>query len=270
MCALSTSRALPKRLNSAARAIGGTVGLAVEDLNTGWTWFRHADTPFPAASVIKLPVLVAFFQEVAAGRIRADEEIVVDPRDPSIVDESGGSGVLSNLSRGRSWRLDDLAVLMMIVSDNLAANLLIDRLTPAVINAHMAECGLSITRVDCKIQVWARLRDGAHNLTTPREMHRLLKLIWEHQVPSSDRIIAVLKANQFDTRIPFQLDPDLEIAHKTGTLRSVVHDVGIVYAPGRPFIFTALTMHQTENRRAGLGIARLARLAYDGLTKSAA
>ncbi len=256
---------LPRRLSNAARAMGGTVGLAVEDLNSGWTWFRYPDTPFPAASLVKLPILVALFQEVAAGRIREEEEIFVDPRNPSVADESGGSGVIANLIGGRSWRIGDLAVLMMIVSDNIAANALIDRVGAETINRHLCDCGLEITRLDCKIQVWATLRDGTHNLTTPREMHRLLTMTWEHEIPFGDRIIEILKANQFSSRIPFRLDPDLKIAHKTGTLRSIVHDTGIVFAPEHPFIFCALTLNQADNNQAGLGIARLARLVYDGL-----
>ena len=175
----------------AVRAFPGRAGLYWQDLATGEeAEFRGAE-PFEAASVIKLPVLVELFRQLEAGEAREEEPFSVREEE-----KLPSCGALNYLHTGVTVNLMDLGVLMIILSDNTATNLLIRRLGMEKIQATIAALGMEVTAL---------------------------------------RRLGILGDQRLNGKIPFWLDGRVKCAHKTGEDSGITHDAAIVYAP-RPFV----------------------------------
>jgi beta-lactamase class A len=236
---------LDQEVSAAAAGFGGTVFIFAKNLDTGATFARRPDDRVRAASTIKLPILCAAFQAVAEGRLQWTGLITLHD-----ADKVSGSGVLSEFSDGMKIPLIDLANLMIVVSDNTAANLVLDRVTGNYVNEQMDKLGLKGTRSLRKI-----LKPGADSKTggfskagldpanqkyglgssTPREMVMLLERIEKGQVVSpeaSREILKILKRQRDVSGIPRLLGDHVVVANKFGALDHLRSDVGIVYAKG--------------------------------------
>src|SRR5690606_13766359 len=114
---------LRRAIEEISSSFGGVVGVSVHDLTTGETLSLRGDETFSSASLIKVAILVTLMDEVNQGRMRLDERSTLIARD-----RVGGSGILKHMSSGTSLTLEDLAWLMITLSDNTATNLLLDKL----------------------------------------------------------------------------------------------------------------------------------------------
>jgi len=152
---------------------------------------------------------------------------------------------------------------MIIVSDNAAANLLLDIISMDTINQILLELGLSVTRVTHRLEDFDELEDPLKNPTTSYEMMCLLELLYQECIPLSQRIIEILKQQRFNSRLPFLLPDDLKIAHKTGSLQHAFHDVGIIYSPVGNYILCVLTEKMPSRAIAELVIAEMSRTVYE-------
>lgn len=212
------------QIAAVARSFRGRMGVAAIDLHTGETLAVNADDRFPAASTIKTAVMAAAWQRVADGGLAIDTMVPLRE-----ADKVGGAGVLRGLHEGLGVTVADLIHLMIVLSDNTATNLLIERLGTASINAWLDTHGLRETRLfrptfhDGKPDVLPELeRVYGLGMTTPREMARLMALIAEGKAVSgaaSDAMLATLRRQQDRAMIPRGIPArdDLEIGNKTGT-----------------------------------------------------
>ena len=116
------------------RSFPGDVGYYMRRLDGSQAAEHNPDLPLMAASVIKIPIMVAAFREIAAGRLDPDLEVAVPPEE-----KKPSCGALNYLHDGLRVTVMDLITLMIILSDNTATNLMIDRLGPDHVNATMAE-----------------------------------------------------------------------------------------------------------------------------------
>jgi beta-lactamase class A len=221
----------------------GAVSLFAKNLETGKTFGVREDERVRTASTIKLPVMVAAFGEVEAGRARWDELLVLREED-----KISGSGVLKELSNGVKLPLRDLVHLMIVVSDNTATNLVLDRITAQVVNEYMDRYGLPMTRSLRKVlgdrnqlkpnpsgfSEAGRLEENKRfglGVSTAREMVSLLEMIERGQVISPQackEMIAILKRQQYTDGIGRKLG-DTPVASKSGALDALRSDVGIIY-----------------------------------------
>jgi beta-lactamase class A len=263
-------QSLRPQLEALATNLPGTAGVVVKDLTPagrGQSIILNENESFPAASIIKLSILWAFFEQVETGRIQPDERISLDA-----ADQVGGSGVLYTLAPGLNLTLLDLATLTITVSDNTATNILIDRLGLEAIGRTIANLGLTGTKLQRKMFDFERARLGFENLTTPADTAALLELMHQSNQLTPDshqKMLYILEQQQFNERLSREWpDKDtIRFAHKTGTLpgRSE-HDAGILYIDGRPFILVALTKNLTHSADAAHFCAQLGRLVYDNVT----
>ena len=191
--------------------------------------------------MIKLCVLAEAFRAREAGELDFDETVRVSARDwkPSC-------GALTYMHDGLEVTVRDLAVLMIILSDNTATNLLIDRLGPDAINRTAASMGLSErTRCRRKLFMPELSAKGITNHVTAADMGRLLELMLRGEAVSraaSEEMLAILRDQRLNGKMPFHLKPrGIVCAHKTGEDYSdgITHDVGIICA-GQPVIFCFL------------------------------
>jgi beta-lactamase class A len=212
---------------------------------------------YAAASMIKIPVLVAMLQAVDAGQIKQDQLVTV--RQDLV---TGGSGWLQWRPVGSKIVLKDAAELMMVVSDNTATNMVIDLLGgKEKLDAEFVSWGLERTRINNMLGDF----EGT-NKTDPHDMVYLMARIergellsaasrkWMYDVMSRTRIRTLLNPG---------LPPGAKIAHKTGDIGMMVGDAGIVTTPeGKRYIVSVQVERPHNDRRANLLIRALSKMIY--------
>jgi beta-lactamase class A len=229
----------------------------------------NADRLFPIASLIKLPIAVALYHEVLEQRLELSRIV---RNDPELF--TGGSGILCQLSNKVTLTLQDLTTLMLQHSDNVAANLLIREIGKDRINAIIRQFGLRHTKLGVDRIIVTRLEGDVMELgtTTPGEMDELLRLLSRRCIlrPSfCDDILTTMYRDSNKQRIcgRLPLRPDLYIAHKTGTLDGIYHDVGLLtFSTGRysvAFLSQGPSDDLANLRISEETIARMSRYLFD-------
>jgi len=247
------------------RDSGGLLAFAVQDLQTNRTFLYRAGHRCQAASIVKFPILIHAALAVQEGLLDWSEKLRL-----TAAAKVGGSGVLTQLTAGTEWTLRDLCVLMTIVSDNTATNMVIERVGVEPINARMRALGLPLTTLYRKsyAQDTDASREYGLGMTTPTEMLALLLLLAEGRIGTaalSQEILTILEAQAYRDCIPRYLPEDWKYAGKTGSIDAARNDVGVVTAPdGRRFAL-ALCCQQlskvqwTPENPGTIALAQLAR-----------
>src|SRR5690625_167917 len=191
---------------------------------------RRIATP---ASTIKVAVLVLVLQEVAANRLRLEDEIPVPD------DRVGGSGVLVVLPSVQRLTVAEIAELMIVVSDNEATNILIRLLGLDHIANRLPELGMTATRIERTLM---DTHLPGRNQTTAHDQAVLLDRLCADLLPDRLRTFALdmLLRQQFNSRMPARLGPDVLCRHTTGETIGVRHAVGILACDDRTIAFAAL------------------------------
>jgi beta-lactamase class A len=221
-----------------ARRVPAPTALEVFDLSTGFHTGFNASESMPAASTIKIPVMVEVFRQLAAGRFDLDRRVTLLESD-----KDWGSGDLCDEPDGTTYPVSELLEKMIDISDNTAANMLIRLVGLHNINAAMRDLGLTRTRLTDEIRtdeysVRQTLR------TSPHDLVRLLSLMAQRRLVdpwSSNEMISILEQDEYNTLIPEPLPDDVAIAHKTGSFFDTLNDAGIVYAGGAPYVLAVMT-----------------------------
>jgi len=236
----------------------GKIGVYYKDLTTANTYMFNEGESFIAASVIKLPLLIAVLSEIKKGFLRRDDIIRLSPND-----KVPGCGVLTLMHSGTEVTIKDLCNLMITISDNTATNILISTLGYDTIRSTFTEMGLQNTQLTRKLYDLEGKKLGKENYICPIEMGNLLERIYKGRIISEDisqEIADILMQQQLNSKIPHLLPPDLSIAHKTGEISGVTHDVGIVYSEN-PFIL-CFASSDTDVILAEEALRKIALLCY--------
>ena len=155
-------------LDEIAWELPGVMGIAVIDLADDRVYGANEALVFPQGSAIKVSVLVAMYVRQARGEMDVDQQVPIRAEE-----RVGGSGYIRHFGDGTSsLSLHDLAVLMITVSDNMATNMLIDRVGMGNVTAIMAELGLPGTRLQRKMVRQEQSARGNENLSTPSRPRR--------------------------------------------------------------------------------------------------
>jgi len=248
--------ALWQKLESAITDIDnhldGVLGVAIKDLTTGQTFFLHPDDVFPQASSIKITVLAELFHQSQQSEQgvpgKANLKDLYTVTTPDLVPDSD---ILLGMTPGVTRITNrDLATMMVAVSDNSAANILINRVGLQNVNALLDSLGLEHTRLRRKMMDLKAAAEGRENGSTPREMMLLLEDIYRGKVLNREKTEDFFKilSTHKESWIPRNLPADLQIANKPGALEGVRNDVGIVYAHSRPYVICVMTTYLTNER----------------------
>jgi beta-lactamase class A len=258
---------LDARVGEMVERFAGVIGVAIVDLTDGRTISRNADHVFPTASSIKIAILLELYhQEQEArwgvhGKAKLNDTYTFDPKD--LVEDSQ---IMAGLTPGTTRVTNrDLAQFMVAVSDNAAANVLIDRVGKDNVNAMLRGLGLSKTMLRRKMMDVAAARRGDENVSTPQEMVRLLEAIYKGKALNKElsaEFIKQLSTLKRDSYISDDLPPGAEVANKPGTLEGVRTDSGIVFAKNRPFSISVMTAYDRDERAAERAISAIALEAY--------
>jgi len=257
---------LENRIRDIANKFDGVMGVAILDLTDGRIFWLNADRVFPTASSIKIAVLVELYRQDqetrsgAKGKARLDDTYTFDPKD--LVEDSR---IMAGLTAGVTHVTNrDLAQFMVAVSDNAAANILIDRVGKDNVNATLRALGLSKTMLRRKMIDIAAARRGDENVATPEEMVRLLEAIYKGKVLNNEATAALTKqlSTLKQSYIPRLLPENVQVANKPGELEAVRTDSGIVFAANRPFAICVMSAYDRDERAAERAISEVALEAY--------
>ncbi|MGE5576562.1 MAG: serine hydrolase [Syntrophothermus sp.] len=251
---------LEARIKAVIKKSKGQVGVAAKDLVTGETVLVNAEESFIAASIIKVPVMIEVYRQVRAGRLRLDQMVELKPED-----KVGGAGILMELHNGIQLTLEDLVVLMIVISDNTATNMLIDLVGAEDVNRTMEALGARGTVLRRKLMILELIEKGIQNYVTPLDILMLLEKMAAGQIVdavASAAMLEIMKRQQYNEKIPKRLPEGLVIAHKTGEISTASHDVGVVYAPGGPMALCVMTQGISDIDFANESIAEISRLIY--------
>jgi beta-lactamase class A len=240
LAATAASQTLEKAVHERIAELPATVSLYAKNLDTGATLGIRESEPVRTASTIKLAIMMAVFDAVARGQAKFDEPLTIIPRE-----KVAGSGVLgTEFSDGVQLPLRDVMHLMIVMSDNTATNMILERFTADAVNAYLDKIGIKTTRSMRKIlgagpaqglSAAGKLPENATygiGKSSPLDMASMLERIERGEAVSpeaSKEMIAVLKRNQDNTGMARRLN-GIPVAHKTGALDALRADVGIVYA----------------------------------------
>ena len=245
----------------------GRWGIAIIDQRAGECFTLNQHMIFPAASVIKVPVMVTIFQQAASGMLALDERVTVTSESLA-----GGAGILKELQPGHSLTIFELVTLMIILSDNTATNLLINRVTMEAVNTAMTELGLQSTVLQRLMMDFAAAAAGKENYTSAADQARLFQAIAGNvpgiTLPGSEAMLAILKRQQVRDKLPFYLPEDTVLAHKTGTLPGVEHDGGILYGSAGSCVVCVLTADLKANYEGLQLVAKIGKYVYDYLEEN--
>jgi beta-lactamase class A len=253
---------LEAQLNQVAEHLDGVLGFAIKDLSTGETFFRLPDTVFPQASSIKLAVLLELLRQAQEGKISLDEKHTVRRREMTVGDDEA---ILNKLGDGTvTMTLRDLAAFMLVLSDNSATNILIDRLGIENINAGLARLGLKETQLRRRMIDLEAARRGNENVSTPREMLTLLEKVRAGQALDAAHTAEFFRLLWLPKDSPFHraLRGSVAIADKPGALEGVRCDSGIIEIPNRPFILSVMTTYLARDEDGERAIQEIVKLAY--------
>lgn len=286
-------------IQTAISRIEATVGVSARHLETGREIQHNADDVFFTASTLKVPVLVELYRQVDLGVIDLNRRVALTDslRVP-------GSGILKEMTACMNPTVHDLAMLMIIISDNTATDILYDLVGRDNLNNTMRELGLHKTRIPMTVRQLlfsvvgldpenpehtyercaerlfneAYVHDAAgydpdrSDVSSPGDMCRLLELLYSGGIlstASTEGALDILKRQQLRTVIPYALPVGTTVAHKTGFYLGVRADAGIVFSPTGPYTIAIMAKHVTSRDRmvSDLSLAALSRAVYDAMVE---
>ncbi|BAQ65356.1 serine hydrolase [Geminocystis sp. NIES-3709] len=227
------------------------------DLDNGSFVNFNGTTTFSAASTIKIPILVAFFQDVDAGKIYLDEQLATSAKNIG-----SGSGGMQYQPIGTKYTAIHTATEMIINSDNTATNMIIERLGGKdELNKRFKEWGLDVTLINNSLPDL----EGT-NTTSPKDLAITLAKVNQGELislRSRDRLLDIMRQTRTRTLLPQGIEKDATIAHKTGDIGTILGDAGIVDIPtGKRYIGGVLVKRPYNDYSARTLIQEISRTAY--------
>jgi len=242
------------------RNLDGVMGVAIEDLTTGQKYQLRESEVFPQASSIKIAILAELYRQAQQGKLKLTD--VYKVRASDLVADSR---IMHGLTPGvTQLTLRDLAAMVSAVSDNSAANILIDRVGMENVNSLLDSLGLTNTRLRRKMMDLKAASEGRENISTPSDMTTLLESIYRGRVLNktlAEDFFNILSVRK-NSWIPRDLPEDLKVADKEGELEGVRTNSGIVFLDQRPYILCIMTNYLRRERDGEEAISKISLDAY--------
>lgn len=249
MIGQDADKKLTREVQQLVSGFKGEVGVYVKDLRSGKTVTINADSIFPTASIVKVPILLGIMDRIYRGELKYDSAFTY--KDSLLY---AGEDILGSFKSNETIALKKIIMLMMTTSDN-TASLWLQSIagTGTRINQLLDSFGFKSTRVNSRTPG----REGNRTQygwgqTTPREMGELFERAYKHQLFSTEmdnRMLRCLGRNFWDedeaiSRFP----PTIEVFSKNGCVNASRSEAMIVNAPHRPFVFCVFTKNNTDQR----------------------
>ncbi len=236
---------LKAKIEATIKDFKGEIGVYVKHLKTNKIVAINADTLFPTASMVKVPIMIGTFDKINKGELKYQQEITY--KDSLDYDD----GIIGSLKDGAKLPLSEVVFLMMSVSDN-TGSLWLQALSGGGkrINAILDSLGFKDTRVNSRTpgREANRTKYG-WGQTTPKEMAELILMIRQGKVIStdaSDRMYRNLCRQYWDTEGLSQLPENVKVASKNGAVNRSRSEAVLVHAPHGEYVYCVITKNQKD------------------------
>jgi len=271
-------QSLQSRIEQELSTVEGEFALAFEDLATGEQVLINAKKHFHAASTMKTPVMIEVFKQAAEGKFSLEDSIVITNSFTSIVDGSPYSLKVSDDSDtliykrlGQKRTLYDLVYDMIILSSNLATNLVIEKVGAQNVTATMRAYGANNIQVLRGVEDQKAFDKGLNNSITAYDQLLIMKKIALGEAVSkeaSEAMMKILYNQRFREIIPAKLPPDVKVADKRGWITGLEHDCAIVELPdGHRYVLILLSNNLKDRDKAVDAMANVSRIVYDHIAR---
>lgn len=252
----------------------GIYGVAFKDLSTGETILINEHEVFHAASTMKTPVMIEVFKQAHEGSFSLKDSIIIKNDFKSIVDGSSFSldsaedseKVLYTLT-SQKRTLDTLVYDMIIVSSNLATDIIMEMVDAKKVTQSMRDLGAKDIQVLRGVEDDKAFAAGLNNTVTAFDLMLVFEKMAKGEIVSkqaSEAMTDILFDQRFNEIIPAKLPQDVKVAHKTGSITGVQHDSGIVFLPdGRKYVLVILSKELENVDGAIDGMANVSQLIYN-------
>lgn len=265
---------LLQKINSRYAAEQGDFAVAFRNLQTGDEILINADTVFHAASTMKTPVMIEVFKQAHEGKFKLTDSIPIKNEFKSIMDGSLYSLDPNEDSEkklytmiGQKRTIYDLMYDMIIVSSNLATNIIMEFVDAKKVTQTMRDLGASHIEVLRGVEDIKAYRAGRSNTTTARDLMIIYSALSDSVLTdqeSTKQMVSILQDQKFDDIIPKHLPSDVIVAHKTGSITGVHHDSGIVFLPdGRKYVLVLLSKNLKDFDAGTRAMADVSKLVYE-------
>ena len=261
MSALSREQ-LEHAVATVAERFSGELGFAAKNLATGEEVLHQADAMLPTASVIKIVVMIEMFAQAEEGLLNLGERIEMAGSDIVL-----GSGVLRDLTPGLSPTVLDLATLMVIVSDNTATNMLIDRIGGVDVVNQRIHGGYGVDSVVLHNRIdFEKIGDNVRRLAeaTPRGLTTIMEMMAQGRLVSEQackQMLGIMSRQVYLDQVPRYLNTnafwkelgmsgDFTVASKTGFFPGTRVDTGVITTPVSQIVYTAMA-HGADDKSMG-------------------
>ena len=256
-----------QKLRSIVETSDAVVGLAIKNLATGEKIFINENEVFPQASSIKVYILAELYHQAEQGKFHLSDVL---PLPVSV--RVTGSGVLNELGESSvSMSIRDYAVLMIVLSDNTATNLLIKQVGMENVNKFLQSHGAVKTKLQRMMMDLKAAAEGRENIGTPKEVLMILEKLYRGEIVSrkaSEDMLSILQKPK-DGPIRAGVPADINVANKEGDVEGVRCDVGIVHLPKAPYVICVMTKLLVQDSDGPRIIADISRLAYQYFERKA-
>jgi beta-lactamase class A len=239
-----------QNLEQVVSSADGVVGLAAIDLRSGDILAIHERFVFPQASAIKIPILMEVYRQAHEGRFS-----LTDKKPVAGADQVGGSGILQFLGDGTSeLSVRDLCVLMIMLSDNTATNMLIELVGMEEVNDMLRSLDLKDTKLQRNMMDTGASARNQENLSTPIEAARIMQILHEGSFVSPEAckdmlsILTLPKSGALKRGFP----PGTTVAFKPGGISGVSTEWALVPLEHRPFAVAVMEKYELENEANGI------------------
>ncbi|HEY9286130.1 MAG TPA: serine hydrolase [Pyrinomonadaceae bacterium] len=277
------STLLGKVLGIESDSRGSRVAASYYDYESETSWSFRGDSWFHAASTMKVAVLLGLFSAAGKGRFGLSANLHVRNRFFSVVDgkpfcleheRDSGSAVYAAL--GKTMKLGELARHMIVTSNNLATNLLLDLIGVEQVRATLAGLGVKGVEVRRGVEDAKAYDAGVNNMVTANGLLSLFRVLQEGEgfaAEDAQRMLEILFQQEYNSGIPAGLPEaaraGARIAHKTGNISTVSHDAGLVFLKNRrPYAVSVLTSWEPGASGDPDTIAKVSRAVYEHLVEA--
>jgi beta-lactamase class A len=267
------NQVLTEAINQLLDKEKGTFAVAFKDLATGDELLIREKESFHAASTMKTPVMIEVYKQAGEGKFSMQDSVVVKNEFKSIVDGSPFSLDPEDDSEkalyqqlGKKRTISDLVYDMIIVSSNLATNIIIEKVDAKNVTQTMRDLGANDIQVLRGVEDSKAFEKGMSNTTTAYDLMVIFDILAREEMVSheaSHAMTDILLDQRFNDIIPKKLPKDVRVAHKTGNINGVHHDSGIVFLPdGRKYVLVLLSKNLADEEAGKEAMASVSELIY--------
>ena len=244
--AQKVNKKLQQQLQKVTTGFKGEVGIYVKDLHTGKIASIHADSIFPTASMVKVPILIGIMDKLNKGELKYHQELTY--KDSLFY---AGSDLLASLKHNEKVELSKVIMLMLTTSDN-TASLWLQSLagTGTRINQILDSIGYTATRVNSRTPGREAGRDKfGWGQTSPKEMATMFEALANRNLldtASSEKMLRLLGRNYWDEEALSQIPPDVFVASKNGAVNASRSEVMYVYGKNARYVFCICTKNNKD------------------------